>query len=112
GIPLPAGLKESDRLPQPIFTPATKAESGHDENISFGEVVKLIGEKRAEEVKEKTLEGERGAQAYALPRGIFLPDPKLEGGGGGGLGGRGPHPGLVSLLAEQRLRARKSTALV
>lgn len=78
GNSLPAGLKESDRLPEPIFTPSTKAEMGHDENISLGEVVKLIGPKRAEEVKEKTLEVFRAAQEYALPRGVILADTKLE----------------------------------
>jgi phosphoribosylaminoimidazole-succinocarboxamide synthase len=78
GIALPAGLKESDRLPEAIFTPATKAESGHDENIPFSEVVKLVGSKRAEEVKEKTLEVYREAQKYAVPRGVILADTKLE----------------------------------
>jgi len=78
GIPLPSGLKESDRLPEAIFTPSTKAESGHDENIPLGEVAKLVGSKRAEEVKEKTLEVYRAAQQYAAPRGVILADTKLE----------------------------------
>jgi phosphoribosylaminoimidazole-succinocarboxamide synthase len=55
GIPLPAGLRESDRLPAPIFTPATKAQSGHDENISFDEAAKLIGTSLATDLRERTL---------------------------------------------------------
>jgi phosphoribosylaminoimidazole-succinocarboxamide synthase len=78
GIPLPAGLQESDRLPEPIFTPSTKAETGHDQNIPFSEVVNLVGAKRAEELKEKTLEVYRMAAEYARPRGIILADTKLE----------------------------------
>ena len=78
GIPLPEGLRESDRLPEALFTPSTKAEKGHDENIAFEEVVRLIGEKRAQELKEKTLEVYRKAAEYASPRGIMLADTKLE----------------------------------
>jgi phosphoribosylaminoimidazole-succinocarboxamide synthase len=78
GIDLPAGLKESSRLPEPIFTPSTKAEVGHDENIPFSDVVRMIGDKRAEELREKTLEVYRRAAEYALPRGIILADTKLE----------------------------------
>jgi len=78
GIPLPPGLQESDRLPEPIFTPSTKAETGHDQNIPFEEVVRTVGEKRAQELREKTLEVYRAAVEYALPRGIILADTKLE----------------------------------
>jgi phosphoribosylaminoimidazole-succinocarboxamide synthase len=78
GIALPAGLRESDRLPEPIFTPSTKAESGHDENIPFETVVDLVGSRRAAEIRDKTLEVYRSALAYALPRGIILADTKLE----------------------------------
>jgi phosphoribosylaminoimidazole-succinocarboxamide synthase len=78
GVPLPAGLKDGDRLGEPVFTPATKAESGHDENISFDEVLKLLGEKRATELRDKTLDVYRSAHEYARPRGILLADTKLE----------------------------------
>jgi phosphoribosylaminoimidazole-succinocarboxamide synthase len=75
---LPAGLRESDRLPAPIFTPATKAATGHDENISFEETVALIGKERASQAREISLEIYRRAAAYAKPRGILLADTKFE----------------------------------
>jgi phosphoribosylaminoimidazole-succinocarboxamide synthase len=78
GIPLPAGLRESDKLPEPIFTPATKAASGHDENISFEQAAALIGKELAERVREVSLEIYRRAAAYAEPRGILLADTKFE----------------------------------
>lgn len=78
GISLPAGLQESDRLPEPIFTPATKAATGHDENISFESAVSLIGKERAQRVREVSLEIYRRAAAYAAPRGILLADTKFE----------------------------------
>jgi phosphoribosylaminoimidazole-succinocarboxamide synthase len=78
GIPLPAGLQESDRLESPIFTPSTKAESGHDENISFETMAATVGRARAEELREKTLEVYRRARAFAEERGIILADTKLE----------------------------------
>ena len=78
GIALPPGLKESDPLPQPIFTPATKAVSGHDENISFSEAAALIGAKLAERVRNVSLEIYNRAAAYAQPRGIILADTKFE----------------------------------
>lgn len=78
GIALPAGLRESDRLPEPIFTPATKAATGHDENISFGRAGSLIGTKRARQVRDVSLEIYRRAAAYAEPRGILLADTKFE----------------------------------
>ena len=78
GIPLPTGLRESDKLPQPIFTPATKATSGHDENISFERVVELLGKVLAEKVRSVTLDIYRRAAAYAEPRGILLADTKFE----------------------------------
>jgi phosphoribosylaminoimidazole-succinocarboxamide synthase len=77
-IALPAGLKESDKLPQPIFTPATKASSGHDENISFERAAELLGRPLAEKVRDITLEIYRRAAAYAEPRGILLADTKFE----------------------------------
>jgi phosphoribosylaminoimidazole-succinocarboxamide synthase len=78
GIALPAGLRESDRLPAPIFTPATKAATGHDENISFERVAALIGDERARQVRDVSLEIYRRAAEYAEPRGILLADTKFE----------------------------------
>jgi phosphoribosylaminoimidazole-succinocarboxamide synthase len=78
GIALPAGLRESDRLPAPIFTPATKAASGHDENISFEQAASLIGNALAEKVRAVSLEIYNRAAAYAEPRGIILADTKFE----------------------------------
>ena len=77
-IPLPTNLVESDRLPEPIFTPATKAVSGHDENISFEQASKMIGEELAVKVREVSLEIYRRAAAYAEPRGIIVADTKFE----------------------------------
>ncbi len=78
GIPLPAGLRESDRLPEPIFTPATKAATGHDENIPFEQAAALIGKELAEKVCAVSLEIYRRAAAYAEPRGVILADTKFE----------------------------------
>jgi len=78
GIRLPAGLKESDRLPEPIFTPATKATSGHDENISFERAAEILGRPLTEKVCSITLDIYRRAAAYAEPRGIILADTKFE----------------------------------
>ncbi len=78
GISLPSGLKESDKLPEPIFTPATKATTGHDENISFERAAELIGQPLAEKVRSITLEIYRRAAEYAEPRGILLADTKFE----------------------------------
>ncbi|MEE9606058.1 MAG: phosphoribosylaminoimidazolesuccinocarboxamide synthase [Candidatus Scalindua sp.] len=77
-IKLPANLKESEKLPEPIFTPSTKATSGHDENISFEEVVKIIGKELAEELKQKSIEIYKKASEYALTRGIIICDTKFE----------------------------------
>jgi len=78
GVTLPPGLIESDKLPEPIFTPATKAASGHDENIPFERAADMIGMELAEKVRDTTLEIYRRAAAYALPRGILLADTKFE----------------------------------
>jgi phosphoribosylaminoimidazole-succinocarboxamide synthase len=78
GIALPSGLRESDRLPAPIFTPATKAASGHDENISFEKAASLIGSALAEKVRAVSLEIYNRAASYAEPRGIILADTKFE----------------------------------
>jgi phosphoribosylaminoimidazole-succinocarboxamide synthase len=78
GISLPVGLRGSDRLPEPIFTPATKAATGHDENISFERAAALIGDERARKVRDVSLEIYRRAAAYTEPRGILLADTKFE----------------------------------
>lgn len=78
GIKLPSGLKESDKLPEPIFTPATKAASGHDENISFDEMVKLVGVSDSEKLRELSLHIYRKAADYAASRGIIIADTKFE----------------------------------
>jgi phosphoribosylaminoimidazole-succinocarboxamide synthase len=78
GISLPAGLRESERLPRAIFTPSTKATAGHDENISFDEAVSRIGGELAERVRAISLEIYWRAAAYAEPRGIILADTKFE----------------------------------
>ncbi len=78
GIPLPAGLRESDRLPKPIFTPASKAESGHDENISFEDTVETVGIETAMLLRDLTLRLYTRAAEHALSRGIILADTKFE----------------------------------
>jgi phosphoribosylaminoimidazole-succinocarboxamide synthase len=78
GIGLPPGLRESDKLPEPIFTPATKAESGHDENISIEEAGKIIGPDTAARLRDLTLAVYKKAAAYALSKGIIIADTKLE----------------------------------
>src|SRR3984957_15063937 len=78
GIKLPGGMKESQILPEPIFTPSTKATTGHDENISLVEAAARIGWSLAERLKEVSLEIYRRAAAYAEPRGILLADTKFE----------------------------------
>ena len=78
GVQPPAGLRESDRLPEPIFTPATKAATGHDENISFEYAASLIGKELAERVRAVSLELYGRAAAYAQPRGVILADTKFE----------------------------------
>ena len=78
GIELPKGLKQAQKLPQPIFTPATKAESGHDENISFEEIVKLIGKEMAEKVREVSIRLYKEASEYAATKGIIIADTKFE----------------------------------
>jgi phosphoribosylaminoimidazole-succinocarboxamide synthase len=78
GIKLPAGLQESAELPEPIFTPATKAESGHDENISFEEAAKLVGAEIAEQARAASLKIYKFAREYARQRGIIIADTKFE----------------------------------
>ncbi len=79
GIPLPAGMVESDRLPEPIFTPSTKAEIGdHDENISFEQMVEIIGEDAANELRDTSLAVYSAARDHAATRGIIIADTKFE----------------------------------
>jgi phosphoribosylaminoimidazole-succinocarboxamide synthase len=78
GISLPRGLRESDQLPEPIFTPATKAQTGHDENISFDYVVNLIGKDLATKLRDLTLTIYTKAADYARTRGIIIADTKFE----------------------------------
>ena len=78
GIELPKGLRQAEKLPEPIFTPATKAETGHDENISFSEVEKLIGKELAAKVREVSIRLYKEAADYAATRGIIIADTKFE----------------------------------
>ena len=78
GIPLRTGLRESDRLPEPIFTPSTKATTGHDENISFAETVTCVGRPLAERLRDTSLALYRRAAEYAAARGIIIADTKFE----------------------------------
>ena len=78
GIPLPPGLRESDRLPQPIFTPATKAETGHDENISLERAAEIVGQGLAQRLKELTLSLYALGAELAAERGVLLADTKFE----------------------------------
>jgi phosphoribosylaminoimidazole-succinocarboxamide synthase len=78
GIPLRSGYRLADKLDEPIFTPAHKAETGHDENITFDDVVKLVGATRAEELKRISIQLYTFAARYALSRGIIIADTKFE----------------------------------
>jgi len=78
GIALPAGLRDSDRLPRPIFTPATKAETGHDENISEEQAAKIIGQDNIRKLKDLTLSIYSRALDFAAKRGIIICDTKFE----------------------------------
>jgi phosphoribosylaminoimidazole-succinocarboxamide synthase len=78
GIKLPAGLRESDKLPEPIFTPATKAQTGHDENISFERTASIIGEDLAKRLRDLTLAIYTKAAKYAETKGIIIADTKFE----------------------------------
>jgi len=78
GIALPAGLRESDKLPEPIFTPAAKNNVGHDENISFQKMVGTIGQKAAEDLRSLTIEIYEKASKHAASKGLILADTKFE----------------------------------
>jgi len=78
GIPLPAGLREASQMPEPIFTPATKAESGHDENINFQQMSAIVGADVAQVLQYRTLDVYRRAADYAKERGVIIADTKFE----------------------------------
>lgn len=78
GIPLPSGLRECDELPEPIFTPATKAETGHDENITFEQMAEIVGRELAEELRRRSLSIFSRGVEYARQRGIIIADTKFE----------------------------------
>jgi phosphoribosylaminoimidazole-succinocarboxamide synthase len=78
GIQLPSGLRESDELPEPIFTPATKATTGHDENISFEQMIKLVDPRDARQLRDLSLDIYRRAAAHARQKGIIIADTKFE----------------------------------
>ena len=78
GIQLPAGLTESAELPEPIFTPSTKAEAGHDENISFEEACKIVGTELATQARDLSLKIYKAGRDYARQRGIIIADTKFE----------------------------------
>jgi phosphoribosylaminoimidazole-succinocarboxamide synthase len=78
GVPLPAGLRESDRLPEPIFTPTTKAHTGHDEPLTYAEVESRVGAAVARRLRDASLALYRAGAAYASERGILLADTKFE----------------------------------
>lgn len=78
GIKLPEGLKQADKLPEPIFTPSTKSNEGHDENITFEELVNLIGRERANKLKDKSIALYLAAAEYAESKGIIIADTKFE----------------------------------
>jgi len=78
GIELPQGLKESDKLAEPIFTPSTKATTGHDENIPFEEMVRLVGRERSEKLRDLTVQIYTKAADYARTKGIIIADTKFE----------------------------------
>ncbi|MBI2847488.1 MAG: phosphoribosylaminoimidazolesuccinocarboxamide synthase [Chloroflexi bacterium] len=78
GTPMPKGLRESDKLPEVMFTPTTKAETGHDQNMSMAEVRKMVGASLTRELEEKSLAIYRFADSYARTRGIIIADTKME----------------------------------
>jgi phosphoribosylaminoimidazole-succinocarboxamide synthase len=102
GIPLPHGLQQSDKLPAPIFTPATKEETGHDINIDFGGMVRRVGQDVATELRDKTIALYNSAATYAASRGVIIADTKFEFGivtgtpSGGRSGTPGQNTGSVS----------------
>jgi phosphoribosylaminoimidazole-succinocarboxamide synthase len=78
GVPLPPGLKQCDRLPEPIFTPATKAETGHDLNVSFDEAVRIVGRDEMTAIRDRSIALYQRAAGYARERGVIIADTKFE----------------------------------
>jgi phosphoribosylaminoimidazole-succinocarboxamide synthase len=78
GVPLPAGLKNASKLPEPIFTPAAKAASGHDENISYDKVVEMIGPDLAAQIRDLSIRIYKEAADFALTKGLIIADTKFE----------------------------------
>jgi phosphoribosylaminoimidazole-succinocarboxamide synthase len=78
GVALPAGLRQGERLPEPIFTPATKAEQGHDINVSLDEMKRAIGDEMAQTIADTSIALYQAATTYALDRGIIIADTKME----------------------------------
>src|SRR5262249_32508248 len=95
GVKLPAGLRQCDKLPQPIFTPATKADSGQDENMSFEQACELVGAGVMRELRDTSLMLYRTAAVYAADRGILIADTKFEFGSAGPRGSGGPQLILI-----------------
>ncbi len=117
GVALPAGLQESEQLPEPIYTPSTKAEEGHDEAIDFAETVRLLGsEELAAQVRDVSIAVYKAVAAHARERGVILADTKFEFGldsdGRPDAGRRGLHAGLLALLAGRHVRGRPRPAVV
>jgi phosphoribosylaminoimidazole-succinocarboxamide synthase len=111
GIPLPADLIEAQQLAEPIFTPTTKAQSGHDENITLSQAAEIIGEDLLQEIRDRSLAIYRRAGEHARQRGMIIADTKFEFGtrtaGGGARRGaahrRGADTGFLPLLGHGRL---------
>ena len=115
GIHLPQGLTESARLPEPIFTPATKAETGHDENITFQQMVEAVGREVSEELRRRSIDIFQRGAAYALERGIIIADTKFEFGQVDGqilLIDEVLTPDRLPLLAGRPIRPRPRTAFL
>ena len=100
GIKLPAGLTESAELPEPIFTPSTKAEAGHDENISFEEACKIVGTELATQARDLSLKIYKAGRDYARQRGIIIADTKFEFGLESGGDAASPSSGKLILIDE------------
>ena len=100
GIELPAGLTESAELPEPIFTPSTKAEEGHDENISFEQACKIVGTDLATQARDLSLKIYKAGRDYAKQRGIIIADTKFEFGLESGSDASSPSAGKLILIDE------------
>ena len=112
GMALPAGLRQAERLPEPLFTPSTKATEGHDENISYEQAVDLVGKETAEEARDICVEAYRRAADAAEQHGIIVADTKFELGLIDGTPGpvrRGAHPRLLAFLAGRPVGSRAPT---